>query len=93
VACATGGWRATARLKLEATGFGGLDIPLATADDAMDRKDIMLTALSHLGKSFRSITYYGDGPWDKDASEQLGWNFVPVGARLGGLESYQDLIR
>jgi phosphoglycolate phosphatase-like HAD superfamily hydrolase len=93
VAYATGGWRASARLKLKAAGFGGLDVPLATADDALDRKDIMLTALSHLGESFSSITYYGDGPWDRDSSQQLGWNFVPVGSRLGGLESYQDLIR
>jgi len=93
VAYATGGWRASARLKLKAAGFDGLDVPLATADDAMDRKDIMLTALSHLGESFRSITYYGDGPWDKDSSEQLGWDFVPVGPQLGGLESYQSLIR
>lgn len=93
VAYATGGWRASARLKLKAAGFDGLDVPLATADDALDRKDIMLTALSHLGESFRSITYYGDGPWDRDSSEQLGWNFVAVGAKLGGLNSYHDLIR
>ena len=93
VAYATGGWRASARLKLSAAGFGGLDVPLATADDALDRKDIMLTALSHLGDTFRSITYYGDGPWDRDSSQQLGWNFVAVGSKLGGLETYQDLIR
>lgn len=93
VAYATGGWRASARLKLRAAGFAGLDIPLATADDALDRKDIMLTALSHLGNTFRSITYYGDGPWDRDSSQQLGWNFVAVGNKLGGLQSYQELIR
>ncbi|MEM7291630.1 MAG: hypothetical protein AAF412_14880, partial [Pseudomonadota bacterium] len=46
VAYATGGWRASALLKLNAAGFGHLDVPLATADDALDRKDIMLTALS-----------------------------------------------
>jgi len=93
VAYATGGWRASAVLKLRAAGFGHFDIPLATADDALDRKDIMLSALSQLGESFRSITYYGDGPWDKESSEQLGWDFVAVGRKLGGLESYEELLR
>lgn len=93
VAYATGGWRVSARLKLMAAGFDQFDIPLATADDAMDRKDIMLTALDRLGESFRSITYYGDGPWDRDSSEQLGWDFVAVGEKLGGLDSYEGLLR
>ncbi|MGI9357628.1 MAG: hypothetical protein ACR2PF_21035, partial [Rhizobiaceae bacterium] len=61
------------------------------SDDAYDRKEIMRTALSRLGGSFDSVTYYGDGPWDRDASHQLGWSFVAVGSALGGLESYYGL--
>jgi len=91
VALATGGWRASALLKLESSGFGGLNVPLATSDDAQDRKEIMRIALSRLGKSFDTVTYYGDGPWDRDASRELGWHFVPVGSALGGLKSYDDL--
>jgi hypothetical protein len=93
VAYATGGWRASAELKLKAAGLDDFDIPLATADDALDRKDIMLTALSHLGETFASVTYYGDGPWDQESSEQLGWEFVAVGEKLGGLGSYEGLLR
>ena len=93
VAYATGGWRASARLKLSAAGFDRFDIPLASADDAPERKDIMLQALSRLGDSFKSITYYGDGPWHRASSQQLGWNFVAFGATLGGLESYEGLLR
>jgi len=91
VAIATGGWRESALLKLDTSGFSELGCPVATSDDAPDRKDIMKIALAPLGKSFSSITYYGDGTWDRDATEALGWNFVPVGPALGGLEPYVDL--
>lgn len=91
IAIATGGWRASALLKLESSGFSGLDVPLATSDDAQDRVEIMRIALSRLGKLFDTVTYYGDGPWDRDASRELGWQFIPVGSAIGGLESYDDL--
>ena len=64
---------------------------MATSDDAQDRKDIMRIALSHLGSGFSSVTYFGDGPWDRDATMELGWRFVPVGPVLGGLDAYDDL--
>ena len=91
VAIATGGWRKSALLKLDTGGFGKLKCPIATSDDAHDRKDIMRIALAQLGSSFSSVTYYGDGTWDRDASDALGWDFVPVGPALGGLESYVNL--
>lgn len=88
VAYATGGWRDSALLKLDSAGFGEFDFPLASSDDAHDRAKIMQIALASLGDSFESVTYYGDGPWDREASLRLGWNFVAVGPVLGGLESY-----
>jgi FMN phosphatase YigB (HAD superfamily) len=91
VGIATGGWRASAMLKIETSGFGHFDVPIATSDDAQDRKEIMQIALAQLGDTFSSVTYYGDGPWDRDASLELGWNFVAVGAGLSGLESYRDV--
>jgi len=91
-AMATGGWRESALLKLDTAGFGEFGYPIATSDDAYDRKEIMRIAVSYLGDSFSSITYYGDGPWDRDASLELGWNFVAVGPALGGLKSYGDLF-
>ncbi len=91
VGIATGGWRASALLKLKTSGFGHFDVPIATSDDAQDRKEIMQIALAQLGDTFSSITYYGDGPWDRDASLQLGWNFVAVGPGLSGLQSYRDI--
>ena len=88
VAIATGGWRASATLKLDSAGLGDFGFPLASSDDAYDRAEIMQVALARLGESFESVTYYGDGPWDREASLRLGWNFVAVGPMLGGIESY-----
>ncbi len=88
VAIATGGWRESAQLKLESAGLDTFGFPLSTSDDAYDRKEIMRIALESLGTSFHSVTYYGDGPWDRDACSELGWQFVAVGPTLGGLSSY-----
>jgi beta-phosphoglucomutase-like phosphatase (HAD superfamily) len=88
VAYATGGWGASARLKLVSAGFP-LDIPLASADDFPDRTSIMKHALALIGREVSSITYYGDGSWDQVATRSLGWQFVAVGATLAGLSKYE----
>ena len=90
VAFATGGWRESAMLKLDSAGLAWNGLPLASSNDHHERTSIMEIALSQLGKSFETVTYYGDGPWDRDACRALGWNFVAVGPELGGLESYSD---
>ena len=91
VAIATGGWRQTARLKLETAGFSLTGLPLASSDDAYERVDIMKKALTRPESEFTSITYYGDGSWDKIACEALGWRFIAVGPSLGGIASYAEL--
>jgi beta-phosphoglucomutase-like phosphatase (HAD superfamily) len=88
VAMATGGWRQSAEFKLLSAGFDVDDIPLATADDHHERTTIMEIALDSLDGVFDSVTYYGDGPWDRQACEQLGWEFVAVGVELGGIEDF-----
>lgn len=50
----------------------------------------MRAALDRPDSDYQSITYFSDGPWDRDACIELGWHFVPVGRALGGLESYSD---
>jgi beta-phosphoglucomutase-like phosphatase (HAD superfamily) len=88
VAYATGGWSASASIKLASAGFPVQGIPLASSDDYPDRESIMVHALKQLGGEFQSVTYYGDGEWDEVASRNLGWNFVAVGERLGGLTRF-----
>jgi beta-phosphoglucomutase-like phosphatase (HAD superfamily) len=91
VAYSTGGWSESASIKLEIAGFPLQGIPLASSDDYSDRESIMLHALKQLGGEVQSVTYYGDGEWDEAASRNLGWKFVPVGPKLGGLTRFEPV--
>ena len=88
VAIATGGWRQSAELKLRSAGIDFANVPLITSNDHHERTAIMELALSRIGEGFESVSYYGDGPWDREACASLGWQFVAVGTKLEGLESY-----
>ena len=83
VSLATGGWYESAALKLSSVGIDFSSIPLASSTDNISRTEIMKTAVSRIpnGKDF-PCTYFGDGSWDKEACEQMGFNFVLVGNRL-----------
>ena len=89
VAIATGGWRESAELKLQSAGLDYSSFPLATSNDHHERTSIMELALARLGNHFDFVSYYGDGPWDRQACADLGWQFVAVGPELGGLTSYE----
>lgn len=91
VAYATGGWRKTAQHKLGSAGFPMDGIPLASANDHPDRAQIMLHALSQLEGPFDSVTYFGDGVWDMKCAAQLGWEFVAVGPKLGGIQDFAQV--
>jgi beta-phosphoglucomutase-like phosphatase (HAD superfamily) len=91
VAYATGGWRGSALLKLTTSGFPMQGIPLASSDNNVERRLIMLHALQQLDGDVQSVTYYGDGQWDAVAARGLGWQFVPVGQKLDGLTRFQTV--
>jgi len=65
-------------------------IPVFSCDDSPSRTEIMRIALSQLGNMYESVTYFGDAEWDRRACETLGWEFVPVGSGLGGIETYDN---
>lgn len=88
VAIATGGWGASARMKLDSAGFDARNVPLASSDDAADRTAIMQLALDSLSGPHDDVLYYGDGDWDRRASRTLGWRFRAVGASLDGIRSF-----
>jgi FMN phosphatase YigB (HAD superfamily) len=67
------------------------DMLYLTSDDYPDRQSIMVHALNQLRGVFQTVTYYGDGAWDEAASRNLGWKFVPVGERLGGLTRFNPV--
>ena len=91
LAIATGCWRESALLKLQTSGFNIEGIPVATSDDSPSRVEIMRSALQMTGSDAGAVTYFGDAEWDQRACNDLGWNFVAVGPRLGGIESFSRL--
>ena len=92
VAFATGGWRETAAMKLQSVGIEFESSPFATSSDAASRTEIMRLAerqAAACGSSARQ-TYFGDAPWDKKASADLGYDFVAVGGRVEHSQRFED---
>lgn len=99
ISFATGGWYESAVIKLQSAGINFSDIPIASSNDHFDRARIMkLSAHRAAVESNDSVTYFGDGIWDKNACEELGFNFVLVGDRLShhtritNFESFEQLL-
>ena len=83
ISIATGGWYESAVLKLKSAGISVTNIPIASSNDHFSRTEIMKIAEAEATNSAAiSNTYFGDGPWDKKACEELGYNFVLVGNRV-----------
>ena len=91
IAIATGCWRESALLKLQTSGFNFEGIPVATSDDSRSRVEIMQSALKMTGSNAGGVTYFGDAEWDQRACHDLGWKFVAVGPRLGGINSFSSI--
>lgn len=82
VSFATGGWHETAMLKLKSAGIRCTGVVIASSNDDYRRTEIMRLAMAQLDEQqTTSITYFGDGIWDKLACAELGFNFVLVGNR------------
>src|SRR5262249_41227372 len=85
VAIATGGWAVSARFKLASAGLPVDAFPWANADDAVDRVDILRTAMGRAGQPYgqdalEKVVYVGDGNWDVRAGEGLGIGFLGLSA-------------
>jgi beta-phosphoglucomutase-like phosphatase (HAD superfamily) len=93
IAFATGGWRETAEMKLSSVGIEFEGLPFATSSDAAARTEIMRLAERQAGVfgSFTRRTYFGDAPWDKKASADLGYDFLAVGSRIDHPRNFEDL--
>ena len=85
VAFATGGWEATARLKLGVAGYQQDGIPMASADDSHHRSEICSIAVArslsrYAVQAFDSIVSIGDGVWDARTAASMGCRFIGVGS-------------
>lgn len=94
VAFATGAHQASASHKLRTAGFDIEGVPLASSSDAVVREHIMLRALDLLSQQhrtiFKEVVYFGDAPWDVEASTNLGWRLVGIGSRIGSGQVFKD---
>ncbi|HUP65862.1 MAG TPA: HAD family hydrolase [Thermoanaerobaculia bacterium] len=76
---ATGAWKASAEIKLQAAGFPR-DVPLTASDDLAARCDIVRAAIrlaSQIhGGAFERLVLLGDAPWDVAAAAELRLPFV-----------------
>ncbi|MBA2707895.1 MAG: HAD family hydrolase [Gemmatimonadaceae bacterium] len=83
VALATGAWGASAALKLRAAEVSHADAPLACADDASTREEIVQIARRRgevaARTTFQRVVSVGDGTWDVRTARALEMPFVGVG--------------
>ena len=79
---ATSSWRDSALLKLRAAGLDRFDLPLASADDAEAREEIVAhgVSLAATRSRFDGTVLMGDKPWDLAAARHFGFGFVGVGS-------------
>ena len=84
ISLATGGWRESALLKLEAAGLDTKGLPMASSNDALSREEIMIISeerakSSYHVHSFDSVVYVGDGIWDVKSARSVEYHFIGVG--------------
>lgn len=92
VGLATGGWEETARMKLKAARLGANELCLASGSDALARVEIMQIAARRAlnGATAGRTTYFGDGVWDKRASEKLRYQFIAIGDNVEHPSQFAD---
>ncbi len=84
-AVATGAWRESALIKLQAAELEIEGLPLATCDDSPQREEIVQVSIErsraqyHLPTS-TPVTLVGDGPWDVQVATNLHHQFVGIGS-------------
>lgn len=82
VGIATGSWRESGRIKLDAIGINAEDFPYSNSDRFITREEIVLDAISQAKNKyqydFTDITYFGDGIWDYKTCHNLGIPLIGV---------------
>lgn len=84
-AIATGGWRASATVKLQTAGIPADQYPLASADDHFTRERIVTTAIRQSLQVYGAdtidrIVLFGDAVWDARVARNLEIPLIGVDA-------------
>lgn len=89
LALATGGWRASAMLKLKQSRLPVLRLPGAFSDDHLTREGIARIAVERAeakaGRPAERVVYVGDALWDLKACTTVGIPFVGIGRADRGI--------
>jgi phosphoglycolate phosphatase-like HAD superfamily hydrolase len=80
LAIATGAWRRSAMLKLAAAEIDIAGVAFASADDAVDRGEIVRKAMVQLAGGVDRAIFVGDGLWDVATAGTLGLGFLGIGS-------------
>ena len=89
VGIATGGWRATASIKLDAIKIDHRNVPFYTTDDHYCRRNITELVIEDVKRrsgrgAFDDIVYVGDGVWDYKTTREMGIRFIGIDAKGNG---------
>ena len=92
IAVATGGWKETALIKLQAIGLNPGRLSIASSSDAIGKVDILRTAERRAlpAGGARRKTYFGDIPYDRETSRKLGYDFIAIGENVEHHTRYSD---
>ncbi|GAB5562598.1 MAG: HAD family hydrolase [Synoicihabitans sp.] len=86
-AIATGDWKNSIALKLDAAGIPWRGLPMATSSDRNTRAQIISLAAERANRPVNEAIYVGDGLWDLRATASLGIPFIGTGAKHARLEA------
>jgi phosphoglycolate phosphatase-like HAD superfamily hydrolase len=83
IGIATGCWLDSAMFKLEKVGIQINNIPICSADNHIERVNIIKQCITDCSlfynkDTFSAITYIGDGSWDLLAAKNLGIDFLGI---------------
>jgi len=86
-----------ATLKLTRGGVPCLDVPTATADDAVSRAAVIRVAIDRAWREYAVVQFghvvsIGDAPWDLRTARELALPFVAVGNRCGATSAGARMI-
>lgn len=80
-AIATGDWKDSIALKLDAAGIPWQELPMATSSDRATRAEIVQLAAERAHRPVSEAIYVGDGLWDLRTTRKLKIPFIATGAK------------
>lgn len=103
IAMATGCWKQSAVLKLDLANIPHANIPKATAEDHLERSELIKIATTkaqeHYNRlAYDKLVYVGDRLWDYTAANTAGYKFIARGSNeiftaknVISVENYLDI--